>query len=136
MAVTKELRSTGRQLLHLSHEEIKRFAGNCLELRTRHEELILVISETAVKSLRNSNLAALQGHLRLIVTNVPTIENVGGGGVRCMLAGIHLGKYFKFKLRKYSDCMWTQLIFSIQVIKKMCQIVLEKNCRPVIKSGQ
>ena len=91
MAVTKELRSTGRQLLYLSHDEIKGFAGNCLELRTRHEELILAISDTAVKAMRASNLMALKGHLRLVVANVPTIEKVGGGGIRCMLAGIHLG---------------------------------------------
>jgi len=91
MAVTKELRSTGRQLLYLSHDEIKGFAGNCLELRTRHEELILAISDTAVKSMKTSNLMALKGHLRLVVANVPTIEKVGGGGIRCMLAGIHLG---------------------------------------------
>ena len=90
MAVTKELRSTGRQLLYLSQDEIKGFAGNCLELRTRHEELILVISETATKSMSAFNLAALKGHLRLVVANVATIEKVGGGGIRCMLAGIYL----------------------------------------------
>ena len=49
--VTKELRSTGRQVLYLSHEEMQGFAGNCLELRTRYEELVLAISHTAVNSL-------------------------------------------------------------------------------------
>ena len=94
MAVTKELRSTGRQLIYLSHDEINGFAGNCLELRARkqygQEELILVISDSAVRSLRASNLAALKGHLRLVEAKVPTIQTIGGGGIRCMLAGIHL----------------------------------------------
>ena len=60
-----------------------------MELRTRNDELVLAISHTAVKSLRYSNLAALQRHLRFIEVNVDTIEAVGGGGIRCMLAGVH-----------------------------------------------
>ena len=87
--VTKELRSTGREVLYLSHEEMQGFAGNCLELRTRYEELVLAISHTAVNSLRASNLAALQRHLRFLEADVETIETIGGGGIRCMIAGVH-----------------------------------------------
>lgn len=92
MAVTKELKETRREIVYLSHAEMKGFAGNCLELRTRHEELVLVISHTAVNSLRASNLATLQRHLRFIEAHVPTIERIGGGGIRCMLAGVHFNK--------------------------------------------
>ena len=89
--VSNELKSTGREILWLSHAEMMAFAGNCLELRTRQEqELVLAISHTAVKALSPLNLAALQRQLRLIEVHIPTIEAVGGGGVRCMLAGVHL----------------------------------------------
>ena len=50
----------------------------------------MAISHTAVQSLRVSNLASLQKHLRFIEVTVDTIEAIGGGGIRCMLAGVHL----------------------------------------------
>lgn len=64
------------------------FAGNCLELRTRYDELVLAISKTAVKALSPMNLAALQRHLRFLEVKVDTIEAIGGGGIRCMLAEV------------------------------------------------
>ena len=72
----------------LSFQEMEGFAGNCLELRTRHDELILAIRKTAVNSLTSLNLAALQRLLRFLEVNVGTIEAIGGGGIRCMLAEV------------------------------------------------
>jgi hypothetical protein len=83
------LRLTGREILYLSHNEMSEFAGNCLELRSRDEELLLAISQRAVRNLRASNLASLQRHLRLLEAKVDTIETIGGGGIRCMIAGVH-----------------------------------------------
>jgi hypothetical protein len=34
----------------------------------------------------------LEAHAALIAVEIPTIERIGGGGVRCMLAEIHLPK--------------------------------------------
>jgi hypothetical protein len=34
----------------------------------------------------------LEAHADLLPVSIPTIERVGGGGVRCMLAEIHLPK--------------------------------------------
>ena len=93
--VTRELKSSGREIIYLSFEEVQKFAGNCLELRTRNEEKVLAISHTAVQGLRLSNLATLQKHLRFIEVNIDTIESIGGGGIRCMLAGVHLTNLLK-----------------------------------------
>lgn len=93
--VTRELKSSGREIIYLSFEEVQKFAGNCLELRTRNEEKVLAISHTAVQGLRLSNLGTLQKHLRFIEVNVDTIESIGGGGIRCMLAGVHLNNLLK-----------------------------------------
>jgi len=88
--VVKEMRASGREVLLLSMEEMKAYAGNCLELQTRYGELVLAISATATKGLSAENLASLQRHLRFLEVTVPTVEKHGGGGIRCMLAGIHL----------------------------------------------
>jgi hypothetical protein len=85
------LQAHGRTVLQLSEQQMQAFAGNVLELRTRLDEPVIVISERAYASLdeqQRSILATLGG--RILSVAIPTIERVGGGSVRCMLAEIHL----------------------------------------------
>ena len=81
-------------MILLSFEEVLGFAGNCLEVvgitDSGHEQLILAISTTALKSLENRKVEKLEKHLKLAPVEVSTIEYIGGGGIRCMLAGVHL----------------------------------------------
>ena len=79
----------------LSFREILGFAGNCLELvgsttDSKDEQLVLAISSTALRSLDKIKVEKLEKHLKLAPVNVNTIEHVGGGGIRCMIAGVHL----------------------------------------------
>ena len=78
----------------LSFQEILGFAGNCLELigktDSNEEQLVLAISSTALKSLDKMNIEKLEKHLILAPVNIETIEHIGGGGIRCMMAGVHL----------------------------------------------
>jgi len=43
-------------------------------------------------SLSRTQRAVLESHALLVPVSIPTIERIGGGGVRCMLAEIHLPK--------------------------------------------
>ena len=52
----------------------------------------MAISGRAVKALRPETKARIEEHLELLIVDLPTIETVGGGGFRCMMAGIHLLK--------------------------------------------
>ena len=45
--------------------------------------------------MRPSNLASLQRHLKFLEVKVNTIEDIGGGGIRCMLAGVHFNEINK-----------------------------------------
>ena len=56
------------------------------------ERNFLAISGRAVKALRPETKARIEEHLELLIVDLPTIETVGGGGFRCMMAGIHLKK--------------------------------------------
>ena len=70
------------------------FAGNCLELvgknETGSDQLLLAISSKALKSLEQKKVEKLKAYLNLVEIEVYTIEHIGGGGIRCMLAGVHL----------------------------------------------
>jgi hypothetical protein len=73
----------------LSPEQVASFAGNAIELRDADGERILVLSETAHRSLTGEQLAILSASCRVVPIDVSPIE-LAGGSVRCMIAGIHL----------------------------------------------
>ena len=66
------------------------FAGNVLELAPAAGGHVIALSTTAWRSLELAQRRVLESHAEVIRMSIPTIERVGGGGVRCMLAEIHL----------------------------------------------
>jgi hypothetical protein len=91
--VLDHLASNDREIIEIGHDEIARFAGNMLELGTWDEALgdsrVLVMSDTARRALRPGVFARLSGCTdAVLAVPVPTIERLGGGSVRCMLAEV------------------------------------------------
>ncbi|HMI75146.1 MAG TPA: arginine deiminase-related protein [Steroidobacteraceae bacterium] len=90
-AVFSKLRATGHNVVDITREQMAQFAANVLELASPAAKLI-ALSTTALDSLNRTQRAILESHAALVPVSIPTIERVGGGGVRCMLAEIHLPK--------------------------------------------
>jgi hypothetical protein len=90
-AVLEKLRATAHELLEISMHQMKQFAGNILEFAPTAGNII-ALSCTAWRSFDPAQRRALERHGRLVIAEVPVIERLGGGGVRCMLAEIHLPK--------------------------------------------
>ena len=93
--VLDRLRAGGREVIEIGHDEIERFAGNMLELASWDEALgdyrVLVMSAAARLALSPQTYERLSGCTdALLAVPVPTIEQVGGGSVRCMLAEVFL----------------------------------------------
>ncbi|HYB65251.1 MAG TPA: arginine deiminase-related protein [Steroidobacteraceae bacterium] len=91
--VLGRLRASGRETLEIGQREIAQFAGNMLELGTWDEALgdsrVLVMSEAARRSLSAGQYAQLSGCTdAVLAVPIPTIERLGGGSVRCMLAEV------------------------------------------------
>ena len=90
--VEKELSVGGRELIKISLEQVKNFCGNVLGLRNSSGESLVVMSTTAYEAFSTAQKQQIKKHAELIHSSIPTIERVGGGSVRCMLAAIHLPK--------------------------------------------
>jgi len=91
--ILERLRASGRDVIEIGLQEIGQFAGNMLELATWDEALgdsrALVMSEAARKGLRPENFARLSACTdTVLAVPVPTIERLGGGSVRCMIAEV------------------------------------------------
>lgn len=92
IAVRQILESTGHSIISISRDQMHCFAGNMLELKNKNGENILVLSQTAFKSLRKEQIQMLEAFAKLLPIPVPTIEQVEGGSVRCMMAEIFLNE--------------------------------------------
>jgi len=90
-AVFNKLRAAGREIVDVSLRQMQGFAGNLLELSAAGGPLI-ALSTTAWRSLEPAQRRTLESHAGVVPVDIPTIERIGGGGVRCMLAEIHLPK--------------------------------------------
>jgi hypothetical protein len=93
--VLERLRGSGREVIEIGHSQLERFAGNMLELGSWDEALgdcrVLVMSEAARHALSADTYARLSACTdEVLVVPVPTIERLGGGSVRCMLAEVFL----------------------------------------------
>jgi hypothetical protein len=90
IAVIQLLASTGRDVVPITLQQMKAFAGNMLQVRNQEGESFIVMSRTAFDSLQAYQKEALERFGALLPIDVTTIETVNGGSVRCMMAEIFL----------------------------------------------
>ncbi len=81
----------GRRLIPLTHSQMKSFAANILELDSSRGPVI-ALSTRALAALTKPQLAQLEACATLVAAPLDTIETIGGGGCRCMIAEIFASK--------------------------------------------
>lgn len=82
--------STGHRVVSISYQQMRCFAGNMIEVQSKTGKRFLLLSQNAMDSLLDGQIKELSRHVELLPVNIPTIEKYGGGGIRCMVAGIHM----------------------------------------------
>ncbi|MBZ0242613.1 MAG: amidinotransferase, partial [Bacteroidales bacterium] len=86
--VTDSFARTGHQIIDITFEQVKNYAGNMLELKTNDDKSILVMSQSAFDSLTPTQKSELGKYSELLPLPIKTIETIGGGSARCMIAEI------------------------------------------------
>jgi hypothetical protein len=86
--VTEYITRSGKEIIEISEEQMHHFAGNMLQLQNDSGKHFLVMSQSAHESLTVSQIDKLKSFNELITCPIPTIEQIGGGSVRCMMAEI------------------------------------------------
>lgn len=81
---------THKEVITISQDQLNNFAGNMLQVFDIVEKPHLILSEQAYKSLTTEQVNTLEKYNPLIPIAIPTIEALGGGSTRCMMAEIHL----------------------------------------------
>merc|ERR1711915_77844 len=83
-----KLRQTGRTVVNVTWAQVENLAANCYELLAKDGRKKLVISTRGWASLRDVQKENLRQKADIVTCKVDTIEAVGGGGIRCMIAPI------------------------------------------------
>ncbi len=84
------LEAAGRELIEIDRAQMTSFAGNALALEATGGTKLVAMSAAAWGSLSEAQRGALERHGQPVTSPLPTIERVGGGSLRCMLAEVFL----------------------------------------------
>lgn len=88
--VINKLQASGHTIVDISQAQMQSFCGNVLEIQNEKDERFLVLSQTAYDAFTVEQREALSRDKTLLPISIPTIETIGGGSARCMLAEIYL----------------------------------------------
>lgn len=89
-ALIAEIEAGGRSIIEVDYAQMGQFACNLIELRNRDGDPVIALSAAALNAFTPEQRRALEGLGELVDVAIPTIEAVGGGSVRCMIADVHL----------------------------------------------
>jgi len=88
--VTVSLQNTGKKIIAITLDQMNRFAGNMLEVQNKDGQSLLIMSHSAHQSLTAEQVTTLEQFTQIVSADLNTIETIGGGSARCMLAEVHL----------------------------------------------
>lgn len=86
--VENKLKEIGKEIISITVDQMYKFCGNVLQLLTESGESKIVMSETAFNGFTTNQKGILGKYGEIVAVEVPTIEVVGGGSARCMLAEV------------------------------------------------
>ena len=90
--IKEKLEKTGHEIIDISFSQMNAFAGNMLQVQNTESKTFLVMSATSLISLNENQITQIKKHTTILSVEIPTIETIGGGSARCMLAEIFLSE--------------------------------------------
>ncbi len=79
---------TKKELIPITLDQIYSFCGNILQLESKNGGKIIAMSRKAFNGFTRKQRINLEKYGRIVAVDIPTIETIGGGSARCMIAEI------------------------------------------------
>jgi hypothetical protein len=77
---------THKEVVEISQDQMEHFCGNMLQVKNSKGEPYLVMSTQAYNHLEPEQIKKLEAYQPIIHSDITTIETLGGGSARCMMA--------------------------------------------------
>jgi hypothetical protein len=90
--VIRHLKEDGKEIIEITEDQVNQFAGNMLEVQDEKGNSITVMSQSAYESLTAQQRASIEKYSKILSSSLTTIETLGGGSARCMMAEVFLPK--------------------------------------------
>jgi hypothetical protein len=78
--------ATKKEIINISFDQMNHFCGNMLQVKNKHGEIFLLMSTQAFNHLDADQVKRLETYQPIIHSDITTIETLGGGSARCMMA--------------------------------------------------
>lgn len=88
----KHLKQDQKEIIAITEEQVNQFAGNVLQVIGKDQKRYLVMSTAAFQSLTKDQVATIEKNCEILHSDLHTIETLGGGSARCMMAEVFLPK--------------------------------------------
>lgn len=84
--VREQLQRHGKQIIEIDYRQMENFCGNVIELADAAGNAVFAMSSRAWQAFTPQQQATLAANGTVAHAPLDTIENLGGGGARCMVA--------------------------------------------------
>ena len=82
----EQFTATQKEIITISFDQMNHFCGNMLQIKNKHGRHFLVMSTQAYQHLTTQQVNRLENYQPIIHSDITTIETLGGGSARCMMA--------------------------------------------------
>lgn len=86
--LVETLEHTNHEVIAISLQQMNSYAGNMLSLKSTSGNDLLVMSQSAYDVLNDEQKASINRYSKIVALQIPTIETIGGGSARCMMAEV------------------------------------------------
>jgi hypothetical protein len=86
--LVRSLMDTGKTVLPITLDQMYNMAGNILQTTNRDGDKLVVMSQRALRAFSNTDIRTIENHGLIVPVKIDTIESVGGGSARCMMAEV------------------------------------------------
>lgn len=86
--VTSSLKEDDKEIISISEDQMNAFTGNMLQVNSNDGDSYLVMSSRAYSSLTQNQIERIENYHKILHSPLDTIETLGGGSARCMMAEI------------------------------------------------
>ena len=88
--VLDSLRGDEKEIILITESQVAHFAANVLEVKGTDDRRYLIMSQSAKQCLTKKQIVQIEEHLTILSFDLETIETLGGGSARCMMAEVFL----------------------------------------------
>ncbi|WP_062061989.1 citrulline utilization hydrolase CtlX [Aquimarina longa] len=86
------LKNDDKEIIKITENQVNSFVGNMLQVVGSKDKRYLVMSAMAFENLTKDQVTRIEKHCEIVSSDLNTIETLGGGSARCMMAEVFLPK--------------------------------------------